>query len=105
MSVSKWAYDPDYCDGDICVGDCDYCNKIVVMYNDALEACKKELDKSFMLKRSAERKCGIWDENQRCSVCGEEAFSINTDTGGVWMLSDFCPFCGADLRGTPHERS
>ena len=44
MSVSKWAYDPDYCDGDICVGDCDYCNKIVTMYDDALDACKKEID-------------------------------------------------------------
>lgn len=27
MSVSKWAYTPDKCDGDFCVGDCDYCNK------------------------------------------------------------------------------
>lgn len=27
MSVSKWAYEPDKCDNEICVGDCDYCNK------------------------------------------------------------------------------
>lgn len=27
MSVSKWAYDPAMCDGDICVGDCDLCDK------------------------------------------------------------------------------
>lgn len=26
MSVSKWAYDPEYCDGEPCVGDCDICN-------------------------------------------------------------------------------
>ena len=25
MSVSKWAYNPDVCDGEPCVGDCDYC--------------------------------------------------------------------------------
>lgn len=25
MSVSKWAYDPDKCDGQRCIGDCDYC--------------------------------------------------------------------------------
>lgn len=25
MSVSKWAYEPDKCDGDYCVGDCDFC--------------------------------------------------------------------------------
>ena len=27
MSVRKWAYTPEVCDGDICVGDCDLCNK------------------------------------------------------------------------------
>ncbi len=27
MSVSKWAYDPDKCEGDYCVGDCDKCSK------------------------------------------------------------------------------
>lgn len=27
MSVSKWAYEPDKCDGEPCVGDCDLCNK------------------------------------------------------------------------------
>lgn len=27
MSISKWAYDPDKCDGDYCCGDCDYCPK------------------------------------------------------------------------------
>ena len=27
MSVSKWAYEPDKCDGDFCIGDCDKCGK------------------------------------------------------------------------------
>ena len=27
MSVSKWAYEPEKCDGDICVGECDLCPK------------------------------------------------------------------------------
>lgn len=27
MSVSKWAYEPEKCDGDFCVGDCDFCPK------------------------------------------------------------------------------
>ena len=27
MSVSKWSYDPEKCDYDYCVGDCDYCHK------------------------------------------------------------------------------
>lgn len=27
MSVSKWAYKPEKCDGDFCPGDCDHCGK------------------------------------------------------------------------------
>lgn len=27
MSCSKWAYDPKKCDGDYCVGECDFCHK------------------------------------------------------------------------------
>ena len=27
MSVSRWAYHPDTCDGDYCPGDCDICDK------------------------------------------------------------------------------
>jgi len=27
MSVSKHAYEPEKCDGQKCVGDCDFCDK------------------------------------------------------------------------------
>ena len=27
MSVSKWAYSPEKCDGEYCIGDCDLCYK------------------------------------------------------------------------------
>ena len=27
MSVSKWAYEPEFCDGQQCPGDCDLCGK------------------------------------------------------------------------------
>ena len=27
MSVSLWAYDPEICEGNFCVGDCDLCPK------------------------------------------------------------------------------
>ena len=27
LSVSKWAYEPEKCDGDFCPGDCDECSK------------------------------------------------------------------------------
>ena len=26
MSVSKWNYEPEKCEGQPCVGDCDFCN-------------------------------------------------------------------------------
>lgn len=28
MSVSKWAYNPEVCDGEPCVGECDVCPKL-----------------------------------------------------------------------------
>ena len=39
-----------------------------------------------------------------CSCCGQEAFFQNDDPdelydGGRYELSDFCPRCGADMRG------
>ena len=27
MSMGRWAYEPDKCDGDYCPGDCDKCRK------------------------------------------------------------------------------
>ena len=42
MSVSKWAYIPEVCDGDICVGDCDKCSKAMQIDEiiDELEAIR-----------------------------------------------------------------
>ena len=39
----------------------------------------------------------IWTENDECicSECGEEDI-MNFD--GVYMMNDFCPNCGADMR-------
>lgn len=39
MSVSKWAYSPEKCDGQPCVGDCNTCSKAgVLTYEKVLEA-------------------------------------------------------------------
>lgn len=45
MSVSKWAYTPEKCDGDFCIGDCDNCSKkdetsITELINDLRTASK-----------------------------------------------------------------
>lgn len=41
----------------------------------------------------------LWDEEEDrcyCSECGEED-DLSID--GVYMMHDFCPNCGADMRG------
>lgn len=42
MSISKWAYTPEKCDGDYCFGDCDFCPKAEESENE------KEQTSSFM---------------------------------------------------------
>ena len=31
MSASKWAYCPEVCDGEYCIGDCDRCGIVMVI--------------------------------------------------------------------------
>lgn len=38
MSVSKWAYEPEKCNGKPCVGECDICSKVEI-----IEELKNEL--------------------------------------------------------------
>ena len=59
-----------------------------------------------------ERKKGEWVPNimdffgmkatigMKCSVCGEDALVAD---GGDEVLSNFCPNCGADMRGEEDE--
>lgn len=51
MSVSKWAYDPDKCDGDYCVGDCDFCHKAA----DEEEVTVEEIVQSVRCKECKNR--------------------------------------------------
>lgn len=32
-----------------------------------------------------------------CSVCGIEAIIEKNDTDGAWIMTPFCPFCGARM--------
>lgn len=78
------------------------------VYNDILEVdailkCNKEIRIALASLPSAqpERKKGEWIDKSGgvegawnyCSVCGEQAID----------LYDFCPNCGADMRGTWNE--
>ena len=42
MSCSKWAYEPEKCDGDYCVGDCDLCKKAEYIVSDPEESETEE---------------------------------------------------------------
>lgn len=47
MSVSLWAYDPDYCDGDYCPNNCDICAKREARENEVLEPDADDLEMGF----------------------------------------------------------
>ena len=55
-----------------------------------------------------ERKTGKWidmGDFEQCSVCsGTRLKEIQTFYGkAIWIKTDFCPNCGADMRGEGHE--
>lgn len=85
MSVSLWAYTPDKCDGDICVGDCDLCGK-----------AEEEED------RPTRRGRWEWAEGHEgitCSVCGKRCNGPR-----IWWkhrynvpFPAYCENCGARM--------
>ena len=59
MSVSKWAYTPEVCDGEGCPGDCDLCDKPKNMEDEddeeyPVEECKncRRFNKAEMKQRN-----------------------------------------------------
>lgn len=77
-------------------------------YEDVIEYCHKRglslVENEFLHRLpSAEPRKGEWiavhdpvfADTYYCSECKEEPLA--TDTG--WVLSNFCPNCGADMRG------
>lgn len=40
---------------------------------------------------------GHWIDDCRCSECGAEAITEWNETGGAWVMTPFCPFCGAEM--------
>ena len=89
MSVSKWAYTPEKCDGQPCPGDCDHCAK-----REEIEALRDrptgewieaELDKGFRV----------------CSVCKNKGYKdkMAWRTDFVKSYLNFCPNCGARMKG------
>ena len=55
-----------------------------------------------------ERKKGKWidmGDFEQCSVClGTRLKEVQTVYGkAIWLKTDYCPNCGADMRGDEHE--
>ena len=68
MSVSKWAYTPDKCDGDYCPGACDICDKPWEdAWRDVVKGDRHESDvKEFhVADEDAGEKTGNW----RMPIC------------------------------------
>ena len=56
-----------------------------------------------------ERKTGKWidmGDFEQCSVClGTRSKEVQTFYGkAIWMKTDFCPNCGADMRGRENDK-
>ena len=60
MSVSKWAYDPRYCDGGGCPGDCDLCNKPRDMEGE-MDDCIKRKDAIDAIRASTSKYTGFME--------------------------------------------
>ena len=97
MSVDKWAYDPKYCDGEICVGDCDLCDKPQIMDDDEeLRGWRfwYEVVSSDTVPESV-----TYIPHAACKYCGEEI-----ETYRARKLTK-CPNCGAVMRGDNNGKS
>ena len=75
MSVSKWAYSPDKCDGDYCPGDCDYCKKADeekteenISIEDAIGFLSVIRTSSPKLKRAIEMAIEALNEQNRSAI-------------------------------------
>lgn len=69
-----------------------------------INACMKELEDKTDTRKDETVKHGRWipdGADYYCSVCNTIAPKGRTDTDPTWfpIRYDFCPFCGADLRG------
>ena len=62
---------------------------------------EKELIKAYKDKRPKGKwlrhQAGLFDYHY-CSICEEQA-KVLQDGGGCELLSNYCPNCGADMRG------
>ena len=91
--------------------DADALSRIVKLAWDTSDS--KDFEKSVFIAIATaptieERKKGKWidmGDFEQCSVClGTRLKEIQTFYGkAIWIKTDFCPNCGADMRGDVNE--
>ena len=83
-----------------------HCSKLVSGITGRLNSqCKGEnhigiLNNKNILPTIESRPTGRWEDwhgAPHCSNCGEEAITEWNTTGGEWIKTPFCPFCGAKM--------
>lgn len=79
-----------------CTGECFECHR-VEMYDEEIEHIADHLIANGVTIRER----GEWKVNTYCSRCG---YFAEDDEGNIVMsFDDFCPSCGADMRGVKDE--
>lgn len=63
MSVSKWAYDPNKCEGQMCCGDCDHCSKAFkTVYDVILDRFEEEERKAYANQSTGLKEYKVWNK-------------------------------------------
>ena len=80
------------------------CQKVCRILDDVLANRPTERDSLIVAVREAfaESKSGKWirdGHHIRCDQCG--MYMCDTDREGDRIPTEFCPHCGADMRGEP----
>ena len=84
-----------------------------IKYINAYHRCREgiAIDKAIEALKEPERKRGRWIEKSKwqsgrwikwyeCSICGEKDYNVEVYEDMPFIgLSNFCPQCGADMRG------
>lgn len=61
-------------------------------------------DIEYRIETKPAKKKGRWiTDAPKCSVCGQEAIIAQNDTGGAWVMTPFCPWCGAEMEREEDE--